>query len=265
MTTRSSSPSAPPTTRARPGRATTSWPVSPVRARPPPTGSRSPTWSPPAARSSASGRPGSAIDAAYPGSRVGSAYFKGSGTSFSTAVTSGAAALLLEREPGLTPDQVKARLLGSAAAGPAGNPNIDGHGSLDAYAAAHAGTYDSANAGVTRSLGTGSISLDRGSLQVQIQLGLIPDLLGWLLQPVYQVLFGTNLTAQNLVFDSLEFLTSEWSGSRLVRQPVERRPAGTAPVGTAARWYGSPLVQQQAGTAPAGTALPGSSNECRKN
>ena len=45
--------------------------------------------------------PGSAIDAAYPGSRVGSAYFKGSGTSFSTAVTSGAAALILEREPGL--------------------------------------------------------------------------------------------------------------------------------------------------------------------
>ena len=158
--------------------------------------------------------PGSAIDAAYPGSRVGSAYFKGSGTSFSTAIASGAAALLLEREPGLTPDQIKARLLGSAGTGPAGDPNVDGHGSLDAYAAAHAGTYDSANVGVPRSLGTGSINLDRGSLQVQIQLGLIPDLLGLLLQPVYQVLFGTDLTAQNLVFDSLEFLTSEWSSSR---------------------------------------------------
>ena len=66
--------------------------------------------------------PGSAIDAAYPGSRVGSAYFKGSGTSFSTAVVSGAAALLLQREPGLTPNQVKARLLGTAAAGPVGQP-----------------------------------------------------------------------------------------------------------------------------------------------
>ncbi|MGH8991173.1 MAG: S8 family peptidase, partial [Acidimicrobiia bacterium] len=91
--------------------------------------------------------PGSKIDAAYPGSRVGSAYFKGSGTSFSAAVTSGSVALLLDREPGLTPDQVKARLLGTAAAGPVGNPNVDGHGSLDAYAAAHAGTFDSANQG----------------------------------------------------------------------------------------------------------------------
>jgi serine protease AprX len=158
--------------------------------------------------------PGSAIDAAYPGSRVGSAYFKGSGTSFSTGVTSGAAALLLEREPGLTPDQVKARLLGSAGNGPAGNPNIDGQGSLDAYAAAHAGTYDSANAGVARSLGTGSINLDRGSLQVQIQTGLVSDVLGLVLIPVYQLLYGSELTAQNKVFDSVEFLTSDWSSSR---------------------------------------------------
>jgi serine protease AprX len=158
--------------------------------------------------------PGSAIDAAYPGSRVGSAYFKGSGTSFSTGITSGAAALILDREPGLTPDQVKARLLGSADTGPAGNPNIDGAGSLDAYAAAHAGTYDSANADVARSLGTGSINLDRGSLQVQIQTGLVSDLLGLLLTPVYQVLYGSNLTAQNHLFDGLDFLNSEWTSSR---------------------------------------------------
>jgi len=177
--------------------------------------------------------PGSAIDAAYPGSRVGSAYFKGSGTSFSTAVTSGTAALLLEREPGLTPDQIKARLLGSAGDGPAGDPNIDGAGALDAYAAAHAGTYDSANAGVARSLGTGSISLDRGSLQVQIQLGLVSDLLGLLLQPVYQVLFGTNLTAQNQVFDGLDFLTSEWTGSRW----YDSQWGGSRWYGS--RWYGS--------------------------
>jgi len=177
--------------------------------------------------------PGSAIDAAYPGSRVGSAYFKGSGTSFSTAITSGVAALLLEREPALTPDQVKARLLSTTGAGPIGNPNIDGHGTLDAYAAAHAGTYDSANAGVPRSLGTGSINIDRGNLEVQLQLGLIPDLLGLLLQPVYQVLFGTNLTAQNQLFDSLEFLTSEWSGARW----YDSQWSGARWYG--ARWYGA--------------------------
>src|SRR5205807_6455433 len=62
--------------------------------------------------------PGSKVDTAYPGSRVGTAYLTGSGTSFSNAVTSGSAAPLLQREPNLTPDQVKARLLGTAAPGP---------------------------------------------------------------------------------------------------------------------------------------------------
>jgi serine protease AprX len=177
--------------------------------------------------------PGSAIDAAYPGSRVGSAYFKGSGTSFSTGVTSGVAALLLDREPGLTPDQVKARLLNTAGVGPVGNPNVDGHGSLDAYAAAHAGTFDSANVGVARSLGTGSIDLDRGSLHVQIQTGSLVNILLGLLLPVYQLLYGNNLTAQNVVFDSVEYLTTNWSGTRW----YDTQWGGTRWYGT--RWYGT--------------------------
>jgi serine protease AprX len=177
--------------------------------------------------------PGSAIDAAYPGSRVGSAYFKGSGTSFSTAVTSGAAALLIEREPGLSPDQVKARLLGSAAAGPVDAPNVDGHGSLDTYAAAHAGTFDAANAGVARSLGTGSIDLDRGSLHVQIQVGGILNPILNLLTPVLQLLFGTELTGQNKLFNSVEYLTSEWSGARW----YDSQWGGARWYG--ARWYGA--------------------------
>ncbi|MGH9043112.1 MAG: S8 family peptidase [Acidimicrobiia bacterium] len=156
--------------------------------------------------------PGSKIDAAYPGSRIGSAYFKGSGTSFSTAVTSGAVALLLQNEPGLTPDQVKARLLSTAAAGPVGNPHVDGHGSLNAYAAAHAGTFDSANQGVVRSLGGGSLSLDRGSLTVQIQTGglLVPILN--LLIPIFSLLQG-EVTAQNLIFDPLAYLAADWTGN----------------------------------------------------
>jgi serine protease AprX len=156
--------------------------------------------------------PGSKVDGAYPGSRVGSAYFKGSGTSFATGVVSGSAALLLQREPNLTPDQVKARLLGTAAPGPVGNGNVDGHGSLDAYAAAHAGTFDSANQGVPRSLGSGSLQLDRGSLQINIQTGALLDPLFRLLSPVLKLLVG-NLTAQNELFDQLAYFTSEWSGS----------------------------------------------------
>jgi serine protease AprX len=83
--------------------------------------------------------PGSTIYDGYPSARVGSANFVGSGTSFSSAITSGAAALVLADNPGLTPDQLKARLLGTTAPGPVGNPFVDGHGALNAYAAATAG------------------------------------------------------------------------------------------------------------------------------
>jgi serine protease AprX len=83
--------------------------------------------------------PGSTIDTDYPSARIGSASFVGSGTSFSAAITSGAAALVLARNPGLSPDQLKARLLGTASPGPVGNPFADGHGALNAYAAATSG------------------------------------------------------------------------------------------------------------------------------
>ena len=156
--------------------------------------------------------PGSTIDTAYPGSRVGTAYFKGSGTSFSTAVTSGAIALLLENEPGLTPDQVKARLLSTAAAGPVGIPYVDGHGSLDAYAAAHAGTFESANQGVVRSIGGGSLAVDRAGLQIQIQTGGLLDPILNLLIPIFSLLQG-EVTAQNLVFDPQAYLASDWTGN----------------------------------------------------
>jgi serine protease AprX len=83
--------------------------------------------------------PGSTIYNDYPSARVGPANFTGSGTSFSAAITSGAAALVLADNPGLTPNQVKARLLGTASPGPVGNPFVDGHGALNAYAAATSG------------------------------------------------------------------------------------------------------------------------------
>jgi len=83
--------------------------------------------------------PGSTIYDQYPSARIGSGNFVGSGTSFSAAITSGAAALILAASPGLTPDQLKARLLGTTSQGPVGNPFVDGHGALNAYAAANAG------------------------------------------------------------------------------------------------------------------------------
>ncbi|HWB67457.1 MAG TPA: S8 family peptidase [Mycobacteriales bacterium] len=80
--------------------------------------------------------PGSYVDQNYPSARVGSANFVGSGTSFSAAITSGAAALIAQRNPAATPDEIKARLLATATPGPTGNAFSDGHGDLDAYDAA---------------------------------------------------------------------------------------------------------------------------------
>src|SRR5205085_5383992 len=70
------------------------------------------------------------------------------GTSFSAAITSGAAALEIQssskwpnRPAGnpmpITADQVKAQLLGTTSAGPVGNPFVDGHGALNVLRAAN--------------------------------------------------------------------------------------------------------------------------------
>jgi serine protease AprX len=79
--------------------------------------------------------PGSTIDAQNPSARVGSTNFVGSGTSFSAAVTSGAAALLISADPSYTPNTVKGTLLGTTMQGPVGNPFVDGHGILNVAAA----------------------------------------------------------------------------------------------------------------------------------
>jgi serine protease AprX len=87
--------------------------------------------------------PGSTIWNQYPSARIGSANFVGSGTSFSTAITSGAVALVqAANQASLSPNQVKARLLATASPGPVGDPFVDGHGALDAYAAARSGPMD---------------------------------------------------------------------------------------------------------------------------
>jgi serine protease AprX len=72
--------------------------------------------------------PGSTVDTLFPAARIGAGNFVGSGTSFSAAVTSGAAALLLAQLHGAQPDDVKGRLLAGAAPGPVANPLVDGHG-----------------------------------------------------------------------------------------------------------------------------------------
>src|SRR5882672_5674716 len=98
--------------------------------------------------------PGSALDTLFPDRVVmaqnGATYFRLTGTSMATAVVSGAAALLLQGRPTLTPDQVKALLVGTTQ--PYGqesgqvlpDPIADGSGLLDANAATLAVPCDAA-------------------------------------------------------------------------------------------------------------------------
>jgi serine protease AprX len=75
--------------------------------------------------------PNSALDLAHPEARVGDDLLKGSGTSQAAAVVSGAVALVLERRPDLTPDQVKAIIKSSADPLSGPGPDAQGAGRLN--------------------------------------------------------------------------------------------------------------------------------------
>lgn len=61
-----------------------------------------------------------------------------------TASVTGIVAQMLEREPGLNPNQVKDRLPTTARPVPPANPNVSGQGVVDAFAGSYAGTTDEA-------------------------------------------------------------------------------------------------------------------------
>jgi serine protease AprX len=71
--------------------------------------------------------PGSTIDRENPSARVGSGYFRGTGTSMATGLAAGAAVLLVQAHPAATPDDIKGALLagsGRAFSGHAGLLNV---------------------------------------------------------------------------------------------------------------------------------------------
>jgi serine protease AprX len=99
--------------------------------------------------------------------RIDRNYFRMSGTSVSAPMVAGAAALLLQDEPGLTPDQVKHRLMATANKNwPGYNAATAGAGYLDVYAAVMGTTTQSANTGLRASqlLWTGSQPLTWSSV-----------------------------------------------------------------------------------------------------
>ncbi len=96
---------------------------------------------------------------AHPKNQVGEHYFRMSGTSVSAPIVAAAAAMVLQNEPDLTPDQVKYRLMKSANRDrPGYGEQKAGAGYLDIYAAIHESSSENANTGipVSKLLWTGS-------------------------------------------------------------------------------------------------------------
>jgi serine protease AprX len=85
----------------------------------------------------------------------------------STATVSGAVAQILTASPALTPDQVKARLTGTARAITTTDPNSAGAGLIDAYEAAKSLDLGAPQTHLLSS-GLGLLELDRGTLHVEL-------------------------------------------------------------------------------------------------
>ena len=105
--------------------------------------------------------PNSYLDAGHPEGRIDSRYFRGSGTSQAAAITSGTIALVLQKYPNLSPDQVKQFIATNAQLLSGADPDYWGRGRINlaqlATVTPAAATQVFANA-----TGTGSIEAARG-------------------------------------------------------------------------------------------------------
>jgi serine protease AprX len=115
---------------------------------------------------------GSMIDSEHPEGRVtgdeSGRFFRGSGTSQAAAYVSGAAALLLQQSPNLTPDQVKAQLVRTAEPLKEDDSPIQGAGLIDLKRALKEPVPSVGNAAqpFAPARGTGSLEASRGGSHV---------------------------------------------------------------------------------------------------
>jgi serine protease AprX len=172
----------------------------------------------PGRRIVASRAPGSTLDRLLPDHVVtaanGASYFRLTGSSMATAVVSGVVALLLQQQPTLTPDQVKAVLTGTArpfgqASGAPPIPASIGAGMVDANSAVASGIRTRANRGNRPADPTARTlypALYGQPLTWKNNLlgGILWSLLNW------QTLTWDNLAWDNLAWDNLAWDNLAW-------------------------------------------------------
>ncbi len=111
--------------------------------------------------------PLSRVDIEHPEGYVSDTLFRGSGSSQAAAVVTGAAALLLDARPGLTPDQVKAMLSANTVNASPRNPIYSGAGVIQVDDAARMKAPKSTQHWPT-SDGSGSLEAARGDIHLVI-------------------------------------------------------------------------------------------------
>ena len=167
--------------------------------------------------------PGSYIDDNHPEGLIPYAegrFFRGSGTSQAAAVVSGAAALIIQQRPNITPDQLKALLAKSAEKLPIPPPEQQGAGLINMRNALTMATPSSSQSTQThgRSTGLGSLDAARGTQRLTdeetgTQLTCECDIFGNLWDP--------NLYASNSLagkswsggfYNGVEYTGGDWSG-----------------------------------------------------
>jgi serine protease AprX len=192
--------------------------------------------------------PGSYIEKSFPNAIIGERYMKGSGTSFSAGIASGAAALVLQRNWNLSPNQVKHRLIRTANDLDGVASNLQGHGHVDANTATMTNTTDSANQNVKPAVGGGSLQGSSGSSCFRNEAGECET------DEVVNKAFG---------FDSEAYFGPNWAGSQWTgSQWTGSQWTGSQWTGsqwTGSQWAGSQWTGSQwAGSQWAGSQWTGS-------
>ena len=164
--------------------------------------------------------PGSEIDQAYPDAVVGDRFFLGSGTSQAAAIVSGAAALMEQRTPTITPDQVKATLVRSTQNISSYRAIAQGAGEMNLKTAFGIGpqkftqTYPVSN-------GTGSLELSRGTAHLSsngVELNGERDIFGAGWNSAAQALLENGQAAWNGgIFNGNAWTGNAWTTSSWTR------------------------------------------------
>jgi serine protease AprX len=143
--------------------------------------------------------PGSTIDVGFSSSEIGASYFTGSGTSFSAAVVSGEAALILSRTWSMNPNQVKRRIMNNASTSSSIPAAAQGAGLVNAYQATMGDGTAEANRYVTPATGGGSLQASRGTYALYNADG---------------TLMTDDQANAALGFNPVAYFGSQWAGSQ---------------------------------------------------